>query len=445
MPELSKAERGQPLSRKGANVRYVIIGNSAAGHAAAASIRRYDPSGKVLILSDEPYASYYRPLIPFFIDNRVAFSGLFREPETVPQGVEIRLGVRVESISPEKKLLFTNDGETLPYDRLLIATGGSPARLSVPGMEGPEAYVFRSMADAVGLRKAAGEGRRAVIIGGGRVGTKAAMALSRRGVQLTVVEQGDRIVPFQFDQAAAVILTRALESQGIRVLLNQSVSHLERRKDTLEGVVLNNGSTVQADFVVVAVGVQPNAQPARNAGIAIDLGIVVDKRLQTSASDVYAAGDVAQTTDLVTGKHVVPASWTSAAEMGRVAGHNMTGGDHQYLGTLAVMNSFVLAGMPTVSVGMIQPTDSEDYHVSTVTEGNCYRKFVLRDDRLLGALLVGNIGAAGLCTWLIKRGDKISTSSLRGLMAGRADHAAWLMRASPTHAGRHIIKGSGQV
>jgi len=425
-------------------MRYIIIGNSAAGNAAACSIRDRDRSGDVLILSDEPYESYYRPLMPFYLDDRVGFSGLFRDPATVPQGIEVRLGVRVARIDVGRKLISTNRGENLSYDRLLIATGGTAIRPAFCGAEDDGVYVLRSMADATAIKEAAEQSERAIVIGGGRVGTKAAMALNRRGVAVTVVEQGDRIVPLQFDRHAAGILTEALQDQGISVILRNSVSRVETRKGSVKGVTLRDGSTVHGSFIVAAVGIRPNSELAREANIAVMSGIVVDHRLRTTAPDVYAAGDVAETTDLVTSESIVPASWTSAVEMGRIAGSNMAGGQQDYPGTLDVLNSFVLAGIPTVSVGVIQPPQGRDYHIAVQTRGQSYRKLVRKGGRLVGALMVGDIEAAGLCTSLIKRGEQITGSLLEHLLAGRAGHAAWVARAVRTGAevGRKDIPAS---
>lgn len=427
-------EREPPFSRKGANVRYVIIGNSAAGNAAACSIRSRDPSGSVLVLSDEAYAAYYRPVMPFFIDDRAGSLGIFQADASMPQDIEVQLGVRVEQIDREKKLLSIDDGERLPYDRLLIGTGASPILPSIPGVEGEGTYVLRCIADAVAIKEAARRSERVVIIGGGRVGTKAAMALNRRGLEVVVVEQSDRIVPIQFDIVAAGILTRALEAQGIRVLLNSTASRIERRQGKFQGVTLEYGSTIEADFVVLAVGVRPNSGLARDAGIDVDRGIVVDKRLRTSAADIYAAGDAVQAKDIVTGEDIVPASWTAAAEMGRVAGCNMVGDEQEYLGTLEVLNSFVLAAVPTVAVGLVQPPEGTGYQVLTKMRGDDYRKLVIKNGRLVGALMVGDIEGAGLCTSLIKRGDDISASFLEELIAGRNVHASWFAQVRPTHS-----------
>jgi NAD(P)H-nitrite reductase large subunit len=410
-------------------MRYVIIGNSAAGNAAACAIRARDAKSEVLVLSDEPYPAYYRPLMPFFIDNRITYQAIFQDKTAGTAGVEVRLGTRVEEITPDAKSLTLRGGEIVPYDRLLIGTGASAMKLSIPGLQGSGVYALRTMADAQSVKAHAENAKRVVIIGGGRVGMKAAMAISRLGLDVAVIEQDERLVPFQFDREAAEILSSAVQAQGIKLYVNQAACAVERQGQAIRRVVLNSHS-LDADFIVSAVGISPNVDLARTAGLAVKRGIVVDSRLRTSASDVYAAGDVVETVDLVTGESIVPATWTSAVETGRVAGHNMAGGDREYAGTLAVLNSFVLAGIPTVSVGLIHPAGGQDFDVYAQRRGNEYRKLVLQEGRLVGALMVGNIEGAGLYTALIKNRAYIDASLLDRLTGRRPSYAGCLQRAA---------------
>ncbi|MBI5572742.1 MAG: NAD(P)/FAD-dependent oxidoreductase [Desulfomonile tiedjei] len=424
-------------------MRYVIVGNSAAGNAAAGAIRARDPAGQVTIVSEESHPAYYRPLMPFFIDGRVGFRSLFQDEAAAIRDADVRLGARVEEIDPDKKVALLRGGERLAYDRLLIATGASALSPSIPGLvEWAGSYSFRSMADVQAIKDAADKGTRAVVIGGGRVGTKAAMALRRKGLEVTVVEQGDRVVPFQFDHVAAEIVGRALEAWGIRVLLMHTVSRVERRNGVLSCELAPGGISLEADLIVTAVGIRPNVGLALGAAATVRNGVAVDRNLRTSLPDVYAAGDVAETTDIITGENIVPASWTSAVEMGRIAGHCMTGGESEYCGTLAVLNSFVLAGVPTVSVGLIQPSDEASYEVLTQRRGDSYRKLVLKDGRLVGALMVGDIEGAGLYTALIKREAPIVSSMLDSLMARRPSYATFLERAmlEPASAQRSMAQ-----
>lgn len=411
-------------------MRYLIVGNGAAGNAAAAAIRARDPAGEVLILSDEPDPAYYRPLIPELIEDGSGQDSLFRDELTRPQGAEVRLGVRVTDLKTREKSLSLDSGESLSYDRLLLATGSAAVRLNLPGLEGPGVFGLRTISDARALRAAAQEARQAVVLGGGRVGMKAALALRERGLTVALVEKLNRIVPLQFDQTAGQILGRAVEAQGIELNLEQSAREVEREGGRVRGVVLADGRRLAADLIVVAVGVQPNLDLARAAGLKVDQGLVVDEDLKTSAPDVFAAGDVVETTEVVSGKRVVSGTWTNAVEMGRMAGENMAGGKAVYPGAWAVLNSLELAGVPTVSVGLVQPPDKDGYEVLTARRGETYRKLVLKEGRLVGALLVGEVEGAGVLTGLIKRRAEVGPE-VEALMARRPSYAPWLKWEGP--------------
>ncbi len=410
-------------------MRYVIIGNSAAGRAAASAIRSRDTTGEVIVLSDEAHPAYYRALMPFFIDDRIGEALMFQDEADAPADVDIRLGIRAEEIDPERKVVNFAGGAHLSYDRLLIATGSSALRLSLPSMKGPDVHVLRCFADAQAIKAQAERSTRALVVGGGRVGMKTAMALRRRGMEVTVIEQSDRIVPLQFDPTAANLVGKQVEAFGIQLLLNETAQEVTRRNGRLRGVLLTDGREVEADLLVVAVGVKPNAALARDADLEVNRGIVVDKFLRTDAADIYAAGDVAETSDITSGERILPATWTSAVEMGRVAGQNMAGGRTEYAGTLAVLNSFLLAGVPTVAVGLTEPPDDQGYDVYADLRGENYRKLVVKDEQLVGVLMVGDLEGAGLYTALIKARSKLDYEALNKILEPKPSRAVWLDRA----------------
>lgn len=404
---------------------YVIIGNGGAGNAAAGAIRAMDPTGRVLILSEESHRAYYRPLIPALIEDGAEKDSLFRDELTIPGDVEVRLGERVVAINPKRKSVTLGSGEILPYDRLLIATGSSAARPRITGLDGPGACVLHTIDDAKAIRVTAERAKRSVVIGAGRVGMKAAFGLRHRGLEVDVVEKLTRVVPLQFDEVAGEILRQAIESQGIRLILEQTVREVERQGGLVKGVVLDDGRRLETDLIVVAVGVQANVELAQAAGLTLNRGVLVDEHLRTSDPNIYAAGDVVETANVVTGENIVSAIWTNAVEMGRVAGENMGGGDVEYPGAFGVLNSLELADIPTVSIGVIEPPPGDGYRVFTARRGGTYRKLVFKNGQLVGALLVGDIEAAGVYTGLIKRKANVE-SYAETLMAHRPSYAPWL-------------------
>ncbi|MCL4502911.1 MAG: FAD-dependent oxidoreductase [Deltaproteobacteria bacterium] len=384
-------------------MRYVIIGNGAAGNAAAAAIRKQDPGGEVLIFSDEPAPAYYRPLIVNLIED-------IHKDIFVPQELNMKAatGQTVMALDAGAKRLTFLDGATCTYDRLLLATGASAIIPDLPGLQGHGTFVLRTLADAETLAQAAGEAKEALVIGAGRVGLKAAMALRQRNLSVTIVEQGPGPAPMQFDQEAGGILSEALAAQGFNLLFGQTVAEVQRAGDRLIGAILADGRKLPAQVIVAAVGVRPKVELAQAAGLTVKQGIVVDRHLRTSAPEIYAAGDVAETTDLVTGHSLVSGLWTNAVEMGRIAGRNMAGGHQEYQGAWGVLNALEVAGIPTVAVGLTTPPLDAGYQVLRRRRGNNYRKLVCKDGILVGALLLGALDGAGVYAGLIRSRTRIN-------------------------------------
>jgi nitrite reductase (NADH) large subunit len=410
-------------------MKYVIIGNSAAGNAAARSIVSKDPGAETLIFSDEPHESYYRPLLPNLLDETVEEKLLFRDESTEPQGIEKRLGQRVKGIDPQEKRITLEGGEQILYDRLLIATGSSPLRPPVEGVDAEGVYTMRTLDDAIAIKKAAEETDRVVIIGGGRVGMKTASVLKNRDLDVTVVEKRDYLVPLQFDRVAGEISTAAVQEKGINLILGQCIRAVMKSNGRVRAVSLEDGQELPTQLVVMATGVSANTELAQTAGIAVNQGIIVDPFMRTSVPDIFAAGDVVETTDIVTNQPIVSGLWTNAVEMGTIAGRNMTGEEADYGGAFGVLNALELADIPTVSVGLVDPPSRDDYEIHAVRHGDHYRKLVLKQGVLVGALLVGDIEGAGVYTGLIKRKFPVEPH-LEALMGPRPSYASWLLRES---------------
>lgn len=389
-------------------MRHVIIGNGAAGNAAAAAIRERDPAAEVLILGDEPQPAYFRPLITSLIDEVPPRDLSFPEgPAESPQ-VEVRLGARVVGLDAAAQQLTLEDGQTCSFDRLLLATGAAALVPDIPGWPGPGTFVLRTMADAQALARATKSATKAVVIGAGRVGLKAGLSLRQLGLAVTLVEQGPHVAPMQFDEVSGAILGQALEARGIGLCLGNTVTEVKREGgQRIQGVVLEDGRFLEAEMVVAAVGVRPNLKLAQKAGLSVNQGIVVDEYLRTSVPEIFAAGDAAETRDLVTGRSLVSGLWTNAMEMGRLAGSNMTGAGLTYPGAWGVGNSLEVAGIPTVAVGLTNPVPAEAYEIYQTRQGNIYRKLVCQDEVLVGALLIGDIDSAGVYAGLIKGKTKI--------------------------------------
>ncbi|MBI5140692.1 MAG: NAD(P)/FAD-dependent oxidoreductase [Nitrospirae bacterium] len=378
-------------------MNHVIIGGGIAGLTAASEIRKADKGASITLITDEPGAPYYRPLIPMLIENAAADISFAANPYDV-YAIR-RIDGRVTAIDTSSKTVSLASGESLAYDRLLIATGGSAAIPSVAGTRRDGVFALKTRYDAIGIRRYAPGRKTALIIGGGLVGVKAAISLSKIGVQPTIVERMGRILPQRLDDGAAQIAAGLLERAGIGVITGDEVGEL--RENT---ALLASGGEIGADIVITALGSRPNLDALSGANIAVSSGIVVDEMLQSqNSSGVFAAGDVCEHTDIATGRSAVCASWTNTEETGRIAGRNMAGAGIKYAGFLSVMNATEILRTPVITIGMIDTQEPGFDSIISRKDGG-YRKLVLRDDgTLAGAVFMGdNTARAGIYTWLIR-------------------------------------------
>lgn len=393
-------------------VEYVIIGNSAAAVGAVEGIRQRDNTGNITVISEEPYYAYSRPLISYLLagtadDRKMAYrdAGFYED-----NGVSLLLGVRAVSIDAVGKQVILSNGKMVAYDKLLIATGGKPF---VPPMKGGDKkgiYTFIKRDDAEQLKSVAKCETKAVVIGGGLIGLKAAEGLVKCGVDVTVVELADRILSTILDEQAAAIVQDVLEKHGINVILNDTVTEVIG-DDGVSGVILKSGQSIECDMVITAIGVRPNTDVVANTDISVNRGIKTDDHMCTNIEDVYAAGDVAEAYDIVYEDQRVTPIWPNAYMQGEIAGRNMAGDDTVFDSGFA-RNSIAFFGLPMITAGIIKPVGGDYEAVSTVQpEKMVYKKAVFKGNRLVGFIRLTDIDRAGILTGLIK--DKVDISPFK--------------------------------
>lgn len=392
--------------------RYVIIGGSAAGMAAAETIRCHDPHGRVVILSEEIDAPYYRPMIPFLISGRKRGSdiclqgrGFYCSPD-----VEVRLATRARKIDTHAATVATDRGESIPYDRLLIATGSRPRiPADIAGLNSDGVFALRTLADARRMTARAENTSHAILLGGGLLNLKAAFALLERGIKVTMVVYSPEVLSQLMEPADALLIRHALDQAGLTILTGCNAGQILCDHAGVRAVALDNGLELACRMVCIGKGVQPNADWLDGREIKIDHGVVVDKFTRTSVANVHAAGDVAVTYDPTTGEPIVTGLWTNAVEMGRCAGANMAGRPAAYGGTFGIMNATQVAHMPFVSMGRVHTTGT-DYEIHCKSGAASYRKLVFSPpgDRLVGAVFVGDIAGAGLYRAIIREGLQLA-------------------------------------
>lgn len=379
-------------------MKYVIIGNSIAATACIEGIRSQDSTGEITVLSAEDRPCYGRPLISYYLLGRIKAENTLYRPENFysENGVTVLYNTTATSIDPVKKCVKLSDGNILPYDKLLVATGSRPFVPPMPGLEGVKnRFSFMTMADAEALEKELGADKEVLIIGAGLIGLKCAEGIAARVKKITVVDMADRILPSVLDSQGAAIVQKTLEKVGVEFILNDSVASFDGNY-----ALLKSGKKVGFDILVVAVGVRANVELVSAAGGKVNRGIIVDAYMRTNLKDIYAAGDCTEGYDKLIGSNRVLALLPNASFQGRCAGVNMAGGDCQFTD-----------GMPMNAVGFF------DCHVVTagIYEGECIldssesslKKLYIKDGRLVGFIIIGDIRRAGIYTSLIRNGTPL--------------------------------------
>lgn len=395
-------------------MNYVIIGNSAAAIGAVEGIRQVDRESKITVISDEPYHTYSRPLISYWLAGKVTEDKMIYRERSFYEvnAVTPVLGKRAEKIDFRGHKVVLAGGTKIPYDKLLIATGGKPIVPPMEGLDKNGIYSFVKFDDVKEIQQAVAAGKKnAVVIGAGLIGLKAAEALAKLNVNVTVVELANRVLPAILDEQAGTMVQDYLENHGMKFELNTTVSKIQGKSD-VSGVTLQNGHKVKCDMLIVAIGVQPNTGLVKDTNVRVNRGIVVNEKMETSVAGVYAAGDVSEGFDIVYGTNRVLPLLPNAYQQGEVAGRNMAGAETVFAGGLA-MNAIGFSELPMLTAGIIKP-DSDEFEVmvSADPETKTYRKAVLRNNCIVGYICLNKIDRAGILTGLIK--DKTDVSAFKG-------------------------------
>ena len=314
------------------STKYLLIGGGLACAEAAKQIRRLDERGGITMVSDEPNLPYNRPpLSKGFLRGEEEHEGLLvsNESDYREQGIETLLVVRAEGLDPAAALVSMSDGRDIRYEKLLIATGGSPVKLALPGADLPGIHYLRTLEDSRAIAAEAAPGKRAVIVGAGFIGLEVAASLTQLGVEVTVVEAMPRIWPRFADEKLASVIQGLCEERGVSFRLGQGVNGFGG-DDRVSSVAIGEGDNLACDFACVGVGIRPNVQLAQAGGLDLDNGVVVDEFMHASHPNVFAAGDVANYFDPVFGKRRRVEHWGHAEYSGQVAGMNMAGEEMKY-------------------------------------------------------------------------------------------------------------------
>jgi NADPH-dependent 2,4-dienoyl-CoA reductase/sulfur reductase-like enzyme len=383
-------------------MNHVIIGAGPAGIIAAETLRKVDPGATVTVVGDEPEPPYSRMAIPYLLTGGVGEEGTYLRHGNDHFG---RLGVdvrrdRVSRVHAKDKRVELDGGGHLDYDRLLIASGSHAVRPPITGMVLPGVENCWTLGDARRIAEGASKGSRVVLMGAGFIGCIVLEALAKRGVELTVIEMGERMLPRMMDDVGGDMIERWCESKGVRVLTGVRVGAVSMSGKALE-LALENGEKLAADFVVCATGVSPNVDFLAGTGIEVEDGILVDAHLQSSVDGIYAAGDVAQGPDFSTGSQQVHAIQPTASEHGRIAAMNMAGRPTRFRGSLS-MNVLNTLGLISSSFGLWMGAEGGEGARAADPDRFRYLRLEFEEDRLVGALALGLTQHVGVIRGLIQ-------------------------------------------
>ncbi len=393
-------------------VKYLIVGNSAGGIGAAEAIREVDKKGAITIISDELYPAYSRPLISDYLAGDYTLERMLYRPDDFYETNNIKtiFGDKVINLDTKKHAITLESGKVVNYEKLLLATGGSPIIPKIEGSGLQGVFTFNKLDDAKAIDEFLNRYTkkiRAVVIGGGLIGASVTEALLKRGVEVTIVEMKDRILNTILDVETSAMEAEALKECGVTIITDHTADRINSYfPGEVSGVSLDDGRSIPCDMVIIAVGVQPRLDFITSSGIEVNRGIIVDRHMATSAPDVYACGDVAEAFDFIYKENRLTPIWPNAYTGGRTAGRNMAGIPDEYRGGTA-MNAVKYFGVKIVSAGLVAPPD-ESYEVIREVRDDIYRKIILKDGKLAGMVFTGDIEMSGIIYNLMKDGTDVT-------------------------------------
>ncbi len=383
----------------------VIIGTGGAGISAIRTIRSVDEKCEITAISQEDQMPYSPCSLPHLIGGDIEKKNIYRVEKDFFKKNKVRalLGTKVSKITPKDKTVLA-DGGKIKYDKLLIAAGSVPLRPSIPGIDTTGVFTLGNMADADEMLEWVRKGaKKAIVLGAGFIGVECAIALRKLGLQVSVFEMLDWVLPKMLDEDASGEVQKVLEREGIEFHLGQQVSEITG-KGKVSGVLAGKKKT-SCDMVVLGIGVRPNTEFLKGSGIKVNHGVVVDEHMRTSVKDIYAAGDMVEADDKIRGTKRVNAIWPNAIEQGRIAGYNIAGEEKVYDGVES-LNILDVYGVPVLSMGM-SSFELKDFEVEKSKTNRSFKKLLLKDGKIAGVQMVGAIRNSGYLLSLVKRGIEV--------------------------------------
>ncbi|MFH0748823.1 MAG: FAD-dependent oxidoreductase [Candidatus Bathyarchaeota archaeon] len=369
----------------------VIVGSGLAGIIAAMMIRQLGSQSPVAIYSDEKYFYYPRPKLYDVLSGEIPPEKIIAFPEQwyEKRNIQLYVNKKVLKIDATNRAVVLEDGSKVTYEKLLLTNGAHPFVPPIQGIEKTGVFSLRSLEDAITIRDFARKVENVTVVGGGLLGLEFAFALKKLQLQVNVVEIFPWLLPMQLDQEGAAIFQNQIETQGIKVVLGVKTVEV-LGNESVSGLLLDNGKTLSSNLVLFSTGIRPNIVLAQDSGIKVNKGVLVNQYMQTSATDVYAAGDIAEFEGKIYG--IIPA----AEEQARIAGNNMVGeGTTVYKGTVP-SNTLKVLGIDLTSMGIINPEGTKFEVIKKILpEKGIYKKIVLEQGKIVGTIILGETKSVG--------------------------------------------------
>ena len=382
-------------------MRYVVIGASAAGISGAKTLRELDKEAEIVLVSKDENV-YSRCILHHYISNHRDVDALnFTSKEFFEENnITWMKGLEVKALNDKDQVLELSSGETLSYDKLLVCSGASAFIPPVPGLrEGNNVVGLRNLDDAILIKEQAKKVKNVVVLGAGLVGIDAVSGLLGQGLNISLVEMSNKILPLQLDKHASDVYEKKFIEEGVSLKLDVKAEKLLLdENNNPKALLLNTGEEVPCELVVVATGVRSNIAFMENSNVECDrFGLIIDAKGKTNVENIYGAGDV-------TGRNPI---WPTAVKEGIIAAHNMLGKEMVMTDFFGSKNTMNFVGIATMSLGMVEPAD-ETYIVETKVEGDNYKKIIHKDGKIYGAIIQGDLSYAGVLTQLIKENIDVS-------------------------------------
>ncbi|MBS7249143.1 MAG: NAD(P)/FAD-dependent oxidoreductase [Candidatus Freyarchaeota archaeon] len=390
-------------------MKIVIVGFSLAGFTACRYLLQNAPDNNIEIFTDEKYPYYPRPSLYRVLSGESAISDIFIYPLSwyKERNVKVHLDTPVKSIQTSENQIVLNGGDRVSYDSLLLANG---ARSFIPPVKGADkrgVFALRTIDDALAIREYAKKRKDAVVVGGGLLGLEISAALRKLGLNVTILEFAPWLLPRQIDQEGSNVLLNEFEKMGMEIRCGVQTEEVLGNAE-VSGLKLKSGETIQADLVIFATGIRSNIELPREAGINVNRGVIVDDYMRTSVENIYAAGDIAEHRGRVYG--IIPAT----TEQAQIAAANMIGKKMVYKGTVA-LNTLKVAGIDLTSIGLVNPETQDYEQIRKIEAEKClYKKVVLKDGRIVGAIIIGDRKSAKPMTEIIK--EEINVEKVKNII-----------------------------